>query len=1211
MHWNAEGVNSKRDGYSKKLELENILNEEQVSICCLQETHLNQDIAFKIRGYQCFRSDRKDRRKGGILTLVRNNIIAVQLGTYMEGAEYQMLQLRTESTDFHLLNYYCPNDRLLALETIPKKERVIICGDFNSHSQSWGYDHMDKRGEELENWQDENGFILINQPCDPPTFYSRSWHTTSTPDLSFHSSGLEWSITRTVGKQLGGSDHRPVFLTVANATIKESSTLPRWNYKKADWTMYQHRTSLLTKDISTDKDINKVVEDFSKSILQAAHETIPRGARKEYKPYWSNELEKLHNDVETARKQAESSPSQMHHNNYQQAKAKFQRAKMLARRTSWKEKTEALNFEKDTRKLWKLAKQLNDEDTGRNPRIAICKDGNILTGKQAADYFAESFANDNNIIISPEKQREICEKRQTTGSDVNIHEIMEKPITSRELEVAISKLKMRKSPGIDGVSNEMIKHLGSPAKTKLLQIFNICWTSGKVPQTWREAIMIPLKKPGKDSTTASSYRPISLTSCLCKTMERIINLRLQWYLESEKLLAPQQAGFRQCYSTEDQATYLSQEIEDAFQDKKVVLTAWIDLKKAFDKVWKEGLLKKLRNNSVNGRMYQWIKAYLHNRRARVQLDGRKSKKILLRHGVPQGGVLSPTLFLVYINDLVAELPHGTKVAMYADDLVIWCSDEYATVATKLLQRALDALTSWANRWCVSINTDKCSTTLFTLSPKQKASIMKINGELLREDKQPTYLGVTFDDRLTWKPHINKAATKARRKLAILRKLSGTTWGANGKILNKIYQQSIRPHLEYGSAAWCPASKTTLQELDKVQNQALRVLTGAMKSTPIVEMENMGRTQALRERRDTKVLIQAEKFKCMPNHPMKSRFQNLAMGRLKRSSFIHQAKRISRQHSDLPEVDIPLNSVPEQTPWREEPGLPVHIQVEIKGIIDKEEQNSIQRRVATLSFLDEEYPHDLWVRAYTDGSAHNAIMNGGAGVYIEYPNNNRDVIGIPTGKFCHNYDAEVQAIKVAIETLLDTNLDPLPVVFLTDAKSVLQALQTKKLPGLQTLLTELRKQRKVTMQWIPSHCGIPGNERADRLAKRGAANEQPDVPISYHQKKKMIRTIRASKRTQDDYQILNRPEQVIIMRLRTGHNRLRSHMYTKFKIGDSAICTCGQAPQTTGHILQDCPEHETLRQTYWSRETTVDTKLYGPLCELQKTVKFIQETTLQI
>ena len=471
--------------------------------------------------------------------------------------------------------------------------------------------------------------------------------------------------------------------------------------------------------------------------------------------------------------------------------------------------------------------------------------------------------------------------------------------------------------------------------------------------------------------------------------------------------------------------------------------------------------------------------------------------------------------------------------MYADDMVIWCTDELASVATKVLQRAVDALTAWANRWCVSINTDKCSTTLFTLSPKQKAGDIKINGEPLREDKQPTYLGVTFDDRLTWKHHINKAATKARRKLAILRKLSGTTWGANEKILSKVYQQGIRPHLEYGSTAWCPASNTTLQEIDKVQSQALRVITGAMKSTRIEEMEKVVAIQNLKGRRDTKVIIQADKIPLhtkppnerqvprpstgttekkqlhSPSHPMKGRFQDLALGRLKRSSFIHQAKRLRREIAELPEVDSPLTFVPQQTPWREESGLQIHIQTEVPGVFGKDEQNEIQRRTVTLSFLDDEYPQHCWIRVYTDGSAQNAVKNGGAGIYIEYPNNSRDTVKIPTGKFCHNYDAEIQAIVVAIKKLLNTNLGPHPVVFLTDARSVLQALQYKKLPDLQILLYEMCRHCTVKMQWIPSHCGIPGNESADRLAKEGAAEDQPDVPITYHQKKKMIKSIRRS------------------------------------------------------------------------------------------------------
>ena len=154
--------------------------------------------------------------------------------------------------------------------------------------------------------------------------------------------------------------------------------------------------------------------------------------------------------------------------------------------------------------------------------------------------------------------------------------------------------------------------------------------------------------------------------------------------------------------------------------------------------------------------------------------------------------------------------------------------------------------------------------------------------------------------------------------------------------------------------------------------------------------------------------------------------------------------------------------------------------------------------------------------------------------------------------------------------------------------------------------------RVTLQWIPSHCGIPGNEIADRLAKEGATKEQPLVPITFLHKKKMIQLLRRPlPPTRDDYCGLSRPEQVIILRLRTGHNRLRNHMYTKFNIGTTALCTCGQAPQTAHHILQDCPLFDTLRQTHWPRLTSLDTKLYGHGHDLTKTLLFIKETNLQI
>ena len=345
----------------------------------------------------------------------------------------------------------------------------------------------------------------------------------------------------------------------------------------------------------------------------------------------------------------------------------------------------------------------------------------------------------------------------------------------------------------------------------------------------------------------------------------------------------------------------------------MVLVSWIDLQKAFDKVWMEGLLVELLRNGITSNMFNWIKSYLYNRRARVSAV--HSKKILLRHGVPQGGVLSPTLFLLFINDLVSELPKGVKAVSYADDLVMWCKEEYATTATYRMQLAADQLNSWTEKWCVAVNKDKSSTTLFTLSPKQKAGTITLGGTPPKKDEEATYLGITFDKRHTWKQHIAKAQAKARRRLGILRKLAGATCGSSVKILKTVYQGTIRPHLEYGSTVWSTTAKTNQQALDKVQNQAPRLITGAMPSTPITEMERLTGVQPLGQRRDAKNMMQAEKFKCMTNHPMKTRLEGLTNNRPKRSSFVHESKKLSRHfHDRLPQSTLPFFPPYMSQPW---------------------------------------------------------------------------------------------------------------------------------------------------------------------------------------------------------------------------------------------------------------------------------------------------------
>ena len=1201
MQWNAEGVFHKED------ELRNLLAQKDIDICCIQETHLTEQKNFKIRGYQKpFRLDRPNRHKGGILTLVRNNVHAVEGCTHLDGAEYQCLKVRTKTSELNLVNYYCPNDRPLSLETIEVPDSFLIVGDFNSHSQSWGYDHADVRGEELEDWQDEHRLLLVNDPDDTPTFFHRGWRTCSTPDLAFCSEDIHRGIKREVGQQLGGSDHRPVFITIENQVIPIDNPAPRWNYKRAKWGLFTQRANELTKDIRVQgRNENTVVKEWTKGIIQAANETIPRGARRDYKPFWSNQLKELEDDLNEAREKAEKEPSQTNTILLQQAKAKFLKAKLEAKRRSWREKTSTLNMRNDTA-LWKLTKSLNEEDS-RGSTITL-EEGGILTGKQAADCFAKTYEGESDLHVQTEQRRKARSEQQRRSKEEKPTEAMTRPLTLKELNKVLRKLKKKRSPGPDGITNEMLQHLDTTARLKLLEIFNLTWEEGRVPQIWKEAIMIPIHKKGKDKRKSPSYRPISLTSCVVKSMERIVNGRLMYYLETEKILSEEQAGFRQFRSTEDQVTYLSQEIEDTFQDKKVMLTTWIDLQKAFDKVWTDGLLVKLQRCGIGGKMYKWISSFLMNRKARVKVDGKYSRQFLLRHGVPQGGVISPTLFLIFIDDLLTKLPRGIKAALYADDLVIWCTEEYATTATYRMQQAVNALAAWAKEWNVSINKEKSSTTLFTLT-QQKAGPIRLDGTRLKEDDHPTYLGVTFDRTQTWKPHIQVSEAKGKRKIALMRKLTGSSWGANQRTLRTVYESTVRPHLEYGSTAWSTAAKTSLQSVDKVQNQALRIMTGAMKSTPIAAMEEVTGIQSLEKRRHMKILTQAEKFKCQQGHPMKTRIAGYTRKRIKRESFVSRAKKLQRDYTgDLPNQTTPpdLNN---SKPW-EEIGLEdITIRTEIPHLgPDDLHADTVKSNIAR-SHCEELYPQEAWVHAYTDGSATKAVRDGGAGVFLRHPNGETLTRSTPTGSHCSNYKAEVQALALAAEMVKVSECRQ--VVFLTDALSVLEALTKGKEKELRDSLHELTKTHRVALQWIPAHCGIPGNETADQLAKEGAKGIQTEQDMSYHEKRTIIKSIFRRVPKKDDYHLLSREDQVIILRLRTGHNRLNAHMYRKLKLVPSPACSCHQGDQTAEHILQMCPTLHTLRENIWPDPTSLHTKLFGVRGELVRTTQFIKLAKIKI
>ena len=251
-----------------------------------------------------------------------------------------------------------------------------------------------------------------------------------------------------------------------------------------------------------------------------------------------------------------------------------------------------------------------------------------------------------------------------------------------------------------------------------------------------------------------------------------------------------------------------------------------------------------------------------------------------------------------------------------------------------------------------------------------------------------------------------------------------------------------------------------------------------------------------------------------------------------------------------------------------------------------------------------------------------ILSSDHQIYIQYAGGKEDKISVATGLYSTNYKAKAEVLKTAAAHIeASTHASP-NVVLLTDALSVLQALQSNRdteLNDLSTALASLCRRHAVTLQWIPSHCNLPGNEAADFLAKEGTTKEYVDRSTSYPEVKTILKAKQHSRwrhkhpryNKADPYYLLTRREQVTVFRLRTGHNRLNYHLYSKLRIGHTEQCPCGTGSQTTEHLLQSYPTFEPLRKGIWPDHTPVARKLYGSLRDLRCTATFIGETGVSI
>ena len=899
----------------------------------------------------------------------------------------------------------------------------------------------------------------------------------------------------------------------------------------------------------------------------------------------------------TAKRALIALPSQANLINFKRSQALVKREVKLAKKASWTKYCSSITSDTPISTLWKKIKQLQNPYQRRTqpfiqPDSTIISDSPSKANALASHYESVLSA----PVPSPYPKFIILPLAVALSEDT--YSPLNSPFQLHELECCLHSLR-NTSSGTDRVHNQHLAHLPQEFRMWLLEIFNQSLGTGTVPESWKEALIIPIAKPGKPLTRTSSYRPISLLSCVGKLMEAMVNKRLTFSLEQKQALRPSQGGFRCRMSAIDQVARLEAAIHRVLHTKSVLLVCFVDLSNAFDRVWHTGLLYKLSCCGVQGALLRWFRAYLSGRMFKVFFEGEYSSCRPIKSGVPQGAILSPTLFNIMMSDMPST--PGVSTAEYADDITFFVSNPNIQTATNQLQNQINSFVEWTLSWGLKLNLDKTKIMCFTTKKVHPLPI-QANGHNLEFVQHHKYLGVVLDAPcLKWKPHIEMLRTSCLPILNLLKSISNRHWGADRLTLLKLYKVLLRSKLDYASPFYASAAQSHLSKLNVLQNSSLRIATGCRKTTPIITLEIETNIPSLKIHRDQSMCKYYARLRQLPKCPATNELLLAGHSCPENAycSFIPHTRTIfNRIGLACPRLATsPLISP--LPPW-------FNVNFNIFTTFNTIPKSSISPAAITQLFHDiSQTRYANCIAAYTDGSR------------VEEPAcSTSAAVVVPSRGVCLSWklrpevqvlESELFAILQALTWAQNNLLLSENLVIYTDSQSSLFLIKDRRpehyLPlvfEIQAKLFSLNSSHLIKLQFIPSHCGIPGNEAADLAAREAhilryrtvttpsreelvrAINDAISVSwcTSWHQEMRSSGKGLFLAQVKDklgSWPWASHPNRVIetaIARLRTGHAGVRSHL-ARFGLAPNPLCTCGTV-ETVHHLIFECTNHTAPR-----------------------------------
>ncbi|KXJ26086.1 putative RNA-directed DNA polymerase from transposon BS [Exaiptasia diaphana] len=814
--WNTDGLTSAKH---EQIRLLLASNKPRVDILFLEETFLKpsrSDSAYYISGYNLYRKDRLKQRKGGVLAYVSDSL-RVERQENLESSDVETLWLKVYPFNsnrpilvagvYRTPNSTAEQDKILDQNIerayLSCNLETILAGDFNVnylHTAEYNKHRLVKDLRSLKFIQ------LVTKITRPKSRTCLDHLYTTHPE----------NIAELSVPNIGLSDHLPVFIRRKYFAKKQNV-----NWDSA----FEY------------ENIDDTLDTLENMLNEVLNEHLPekeKRVKNVIQPAWIN------SSVLNAIKSRNSLLKKARKSNSPDDWSKYKHAKGLA--TNLIKKTKRIYFQEtiennkgNPKGIWKALKSLTGKEKAKTNITELKTTGGLICDKteiaeELNDYFvniAEHLSKDGDTsshFYDASLLENYVASKLHGGETYEIP-----PMTADDVLKIINKISANKATGPDGISARIIKIIAPVFARPLCRLINQSIKTSTFPSNWKIARVSPLFKSGSRSDR-NNYRPISVLSILSKIIEKHVASTFQEYLDQNNLIYTAQSAFRKGHSTTTALIKLTDQLFMNMDSDKLSGLVFIDFRKAFDVIDHEILLKKLSAYRLSPLALDWFKSYLSDRQQFVCIQKSNSSKKQVRQGVPQGTILGPILFLVFVNDLHLSCNNTGNLDMYADDVTLSTSSKDVNQLNRDLNLLMNDVSKWGDSNRMFVNKEKTKAMLVQsnrLHRKNTADVEELS-ITLKDSKldnvcEHNLLGVKIDNKLSYDAHIDDLAKKLAKRIGLLRHVRSYLKQGQREIY---YNTVIKPTLLYGSDIWSSCNKDNQTRIFKLQKRAARVILNA-------------------------------------------------------------------------------------------------------------------------------------------------------------------------------------------------------------------------------------------------------------------------------------------------------------------------------------------------------------------------------------------------